>query len=158
MSPMKYAILASLALLLGAGCGAPAPAATSFEECAAAGNPIMESYPRQCRADGTTFVEEIPEEAEPESVRLEPGAPPYWFRGLVLSLKAIEDSRCPADVQCVWAGELAAVFDVSLDTPASEHLEVRLGQATRTQAEAFGAVIRLVAIDEASATVAVDLP
>jgi hypothetical protein len=32
----------------------------SFEECVAAGNPVMESYPRQCRAaDGTLFVEEI---------------------------------------------------------------------------------------------------
>jgi len=33
----------------------------SFEDCAAAGNPVMESYPRQCRtADGKHFVEIIP--------------------------------------------------------------------------------------------------
>jgi len=33
----------------------------SFEECIAAGNPVMESYPRQCRtADGKHFVEIIP--------------------------------------------------------------------------------------------------
>lgn len=32
----------------------------SFESCAAAGNPVMESHPRQCRsADGTLFVEEL---------------------------------------------------------------------------------------------------
>ena len=32
----------------------------SFEDCAKAGYPIMESYPRQCRSkDGRTFVEEI---------------------------------------------------------------------------------------------------
>jgi len=32
----------------------------SFEDCVAAGNPIMESYPRQCRTeDGKHFVEEI---------------------------------------------------------------------------------------------------
>lgn len=32
----------------------------SFEKCAAAGNPVMESYPRQCRTpDGNHFVEEI---------------------------------------------------------------------------------------------------
>lgn len=32
----------------------------NFEECASAGNPIMESYPRQCRtSDGRNFVEEI---------------------------------------------------------------------------------------------------
>ncbi len=34
----------------------------SFEECIAAGNPAMESYPRQCRsAEGRTFTEEITE-------------------------------------------------------------------------------------------------
>ena len=33
---------------------------TNFEECANAGNPVMESYPRQCRTeDGTHFVEII---------------------------------------------------------------------------------------------------
>ena len=32
----------------------------SFEECAAAGNPVMESYPRQCRTeDGKHFTEVI---------------------------------------------------------------------------------------------------
>lgn len=37
---------------------------TSFEECAAAGNPIMESYPRQCRINGITFTENIGNELE----------------------------------------------------------------------------------------------
>lgn len=32
---------------------------TNFEECVAAGNPIMESYPAQCIANGETFLEEI---------------------------------------------------------------------------------------------------
>jgi len=33
---------------------------SSFEECVAAGNPVMESYPRQCRTqDGNLFVEEL---------------------------------------------------------------------------------------------------
>jgi hypothetical protein len=32
---------------------------TNFEQCLAAGNPAMESYPRQCRAGDKTFVEEI---------------------------------------------------------------------------------------------------
>lgn len=31
----------------------------SFEECIAAGNPAMESYPRQCMAGGRTFTEVI---------------------------------------------------------------------------------------------------
>lgn len=37
----------------------PEPVA-NFEECVRAGNPVMESYPRQCRTeDGLLFVEEI---------------------------------------------------------------------------------------------------
>lgn len=32
---------------------------TNFEECAAAGYPVVESYPRQCRADDVTFVEGV---------------------------------------------------------------------------------------------------
>lgn len=32
---------------------------TNFEECAAAGNPVTQSYPRQCSANGQGFVEEI---------------------------------------------------------------------------------------------------
>ena len=32
----------------------------SFDDCVASGNPVMESYPRQCKTiDGQTFVEEI---------------------------------------------------------------------------------------------------
>lgn len=38
----------------------PKPAVKSFEECAAAGYPVMESYPRQCRdSAGTLFHEDI---------------------------------------------------------------------------------------------------
>ena len=32
---------------------------TNFQECIGAGNPAMESYPRQCRAGDQTFVEEV---------------------------------------------------------------------------------------------------
>lgn len=49
-------ILSVLALLIAC---APMKI-TNFEECIAAGNPIMESYPRQCMAHGQTFVEVIP--------------------------------------------------------------------------------------------------
>ena len=33
---------------------------TNFEQCAASGRPVMESYPRQCMADGHNFVEDVP--------------------------------------------------------------------------------------------------
>lgn len=35
---------------------------TNFESCVTAGNPVMESYPRQCTANGKTYVEAIKEE------------------------------------------------------------------------------------------------
>lgn len=35
------------------------PVVTNFEECVAAGNPVMESYPRQCSHKGEIFTEEI---------------------------------------------------------------------------------------------------
>ncbi|MBD3262483.1 MAG: hypothetical protein GF334_12595 [Candidatus Altiarchaeales archaeon] len=40
------------------------PQINSFEECVAASNPVMESYPRQCTADGKTFTEKLKSEAE----------------------------------------------------------------------------------------------
>lgn len=39
------------------------PVITNFEECRAAGYPVMESYPEQCRSwDGTLFIREIDEQ------------------------------------------------------------------------------------------------
>ncbi len=43
----------------------PSPTVTNFEECAAAGNPVMESYPRQCSHEGELFIEEIDEPIMP---------------------------------------------------------------------------------------------
>jgi hypothetical protein len=40
----------------------PETTITSFEECVALGNPILESYPEQCIADGEVFVRELTSE------------------------------------------------------------------------------------------------
>ena len=45
----------------GTRSGAPV---TTFEECVAAGNPVRESYPRQCGGGGQTFTESIGNELE----------------------------------------------------------------------------------------------
>ena len=37
---------------------------TNFKECVDTGNPVMESYPRQCTAGGQTFVEDVGNELE----------------------------------------------------------------------------------------------
>jgi len=50
------------------------PPPTNFEECVAEGNPVMESYPRQCISkEGEHFVEEIEETKEDNSIIEESG-------------------------------------------------------------------------------------
>ena len=57
--------LLGLAVLLAACTNIPTTQnITSFDECVKAGNPVMESSPRQCSADGQTFVEELNVSAE----------------------------------------------------------------------------------------------
>lgn len=46
----------------------PSVPITTFEECITAGNPVMESSPRQCRAGGQTFTEFIGNELEKTSL------------------------------------------------------------------------------------------
>ena len=50
---------------------------TNYDECVRAGNAVMESYPRQCRAEnGETFVEDIGNELEKqEIIRIESPRP-----------------------------------------------------------------------------------
>jgi len=49
---------------------APTNVIADFEGCVRAGNPIMESYPRRCNADGKSFTEliTVPQEATTSSV------------------------------------------------------------------------------------------
>lgn len=44
---------------------------TSFEECVKYGNPVIESYPRQCAVNGVTFVENVSVEETPKICTLE---------------------------------------------------------------------------------------
>lgn len=48
---------------------------TSFAECVAAGNPVMESYPEQCAANGDTFTnpDQQPQQSIEEDVQTESG-------------------------------------------------------------------------------------
>ncbi len=72
----------------------PASIITNFSECAQAGNPIMESYPRQCRSpDGRVFVEDAP--------------PPLPDGGMASNGCAI--AGCSGQL-CVSAGEAASIM------------------------------------------------
>ena len=152
---MKRLIIASVLLLVGAGC-AKADIA-SFEECAASGNPVMESSPRQCRAGGTTFVETLPSDVlDDGTFTLKKGETKTSGSGLAITLAAIEDSRCPKDVQCIWAGEFAALLSMRLLAREAQPVEVRLGQTTRPSAEALGYAFTLTAIDEGAVMIDID--
>lgn len=121
------------------------PVVTNFEECKNAGYPVMESYPEQCRTpDGRNFVNTISiNEPEPNTPNTPPTKPiqtavfntpvtlnmydrMIFADGLVISLKEINDSRCPVDVQCIWAGELSALFSISGGNLSTKQ-EIRLG-------------------------------
>ncbi|MFH1054997.1 MAG: Kazal-type serine protease inhibitor family protein [Candidatus Altiarchaeota archaeon] len=55
-------VMTALVFAVGlSGCVESGKEIASFEDCAAAGNPIMESYPRQCAAGGKTFTEVVKE-------------------------------------------------------------------------------------------------
>ncbi|MBW2976939.1 hypothetical protein KY347_05835 [Candidatus Woesearchaeota archaeon] len=62
---MKNYVLIALVLISIFSAGCAVKKVSNFDECAAAGYPVMESYPRQCRAGDETFTEEI-KESEPE--------------------------------------------------------------------------------------------
>ena len=76
----KQFIILILSLLILNGCVFSGQQAvetiTSFEECLKAGNPVMESYPRQCRAGSTAFTEDIGNElAKMDLIRLDSPRP-----------------------------------------------------------------------------------
>jgi hypothetical protein len=79
----------------------PKETITSFEECAAAGNPVAESYPRQCHADGKTFVEKI---ETPPQVSQEISCPPKTGNNEQTACIALYKPVCAkVQVQCFRA-------------------------------------------------------
>ncbi|MDP2631264.1 MAG: Gmad2 immunoglobulin-like domain-containing protein [Candidatus Uhrbacteria bacterium] len=62
----KLSLLFIAFLLVGAGCTVAEEdvVVLDFIDCVDAGNPVMESYPRQCRHGDETFVEDVGNELE----------------------------------------------------------------------------------------------
>jgi hypothetical protein len=52
-------ILVSGTFIIWRSLGTPKIAVTDFNSCAAAGRPILESYPRRCQYGSTTFTENV---------------------------------------------------------------------------------------------------
>jgi len=129
----------------------------SFEECAAAGYPIMESYPEQCRTpDGQSFTKGITmrEGKFDTLVTLRVNEQVKFNDGLVVTLAEISDSRCKPDVVCIWAGELSSRF-ILLGGAISEFKEVRLGTATAKSSTQNGYTITLKDGTESTSSIVV---
>jgi hypothetical protein len=160
---MKTLLIASgLLILLGAGCARPA-AVSSFETCVAAGYPVMESQPRQCRAGGTTYAERLPQ-AQPapqsnaelgEAFRLRAGEARAVDGGMRVTLLGIDDSRCKPGQQCIWAGELSARLKLEGPEETAPGQELTLGTLRAQSGEASGFRFFLKEASETSVTLVV---
>lgn len=71
-------------------------------------------------------------------------------------VSVLEDSRCPADVQCIWAGRVVVVIEARADEEAPQELTLGLPGGITPDApeqQALGAyTIRLVSVDPYPAT------
>ncbi len=125
---------------------------TSFEECVAEGNPVMESYPRQCRSqNGELFVEQIEmdtEEPVSDGARIDPG-------------EVATDDEGPAVEQ---SGTIRSIDleQMMVDGPARIVLETTTGETVTITVPSMGlplcaarATIADVALLEVGNTVAV---
>lgn len=74
--------------------------------------------------------------------------------GLVVIVTEINDSRCPKDVQCIWAGEISAVLELSGGN-ISQPGEIRLGTVMNKSANPEGYTIILQNANEKSVTIVV---
>ncbi|KND47493.1 MAG: hypothetical protein AB199_03625 [Parcubacteria bacterium C7867-004] len=117
----------------------------SFSDCEAAGYPIMESYPRQCKVpDGRTYAEEIPEKAtymnaSADKIVVEtptPGAVTgksftvkgkargYWYFEASFPIELLDKdgkvlASMPVQAQGDWMTENFVPFSVQITAPQS---------------------------------------
>lgn len=163
-------ILGGIALILIAGASwyflFKAPRISSFADCAAAGHPVMESYPRQCKVpEGRTFIEAFDFDANAsiegvafgKAVNLQEGGFATFEDGLKLSIERFTDSRCPPDVQCLWEGELGV--NIRLDDGVTEDaLRLVLGAKQNPIGVGYGYAVTLEKMTETIATIRVERP
>ncbi|MDO8499286.1 MAG: hypothetical protein Q7S66_01335 [bacterium] len=130
----------------------------NFAECQAAGYPIMESYPEQCRTpDGRNFVRviEVIYVAFDKPHTLQVGEKIDFADGLSVALVYINDSRCKPGRMCIWAGELAPLLEVTGGGVGQSREEIQLGYTTATQVIKYGYVFSLNNAAKDTATITV---
>lgn len=94
--------------IIAAACDANQNQINSFEECAKARYPLMESYPRQCKtSDGKTFVEDI--KSKLEAIKTRVGDLKLEYDDSVATLSGVLQRSTP----CVeWTVKTAATQDL----------------------------------------------
>ncbi|OGY44355.1 MAG: hypothetical protein A2731_00095 [Candidatus Buchananbacteria bacterium RIFCSPHIGHO2_01_FULL_39_8] len=118
------------------GCNLADSEINSFQDCIDAGNPVMESYPRQCRANGKTFTEDIGNELEktdliqvsnprPNQTISSPlvitgQARGYWFFEASFPIKLLDENNneiaiAIAQAQSDWMTENFVPFEATLE-------------------------------------------
>ncbi|MDP2629110.1 MAG: hypothetical protein Q8P45_00190 [Candidatus Harrisonbacteria bacterium] len=136
----------------------------SFEDCVAAGNPVMESYPRQCRdKEGNLFVEVIPnnpaslptsEFSRPQEINLNQTL--IYPDGLMVELLSIEDSRCPGGAVCIWAGEINYLFSISSGRASKTGEQIQLSTGSLQERTRYNYRFLLLGGDEHSASIQIE--
>ncbi len=171
--------LASLVLVLIAGFAIwrfAAPESysqiASYDACAAAGYPILETYPEQCRLpDGRMFIRDIDSvdtaTTQPDATStlataaygkpftLRAGNKAIFPDSLTVTLKELNDSRCKPGVQCIWQGEIAAVLSVKNGSLTDE---IILGTVNNKSVSSRGRLFTLQSATPETATIVVSAP
>lgn len=130
-------ILAGILFLAWKGAEKTKVKVSNFEECAAQGYPILESYPRQCKTpDGKTFSEDIGNELEKQNLiqvqkprpnefvqsplKIEGKARGYWFFEASFPIRLIDENGKELGIAIAqslsdWMTEDFVPFEVTLE-------------------------------------------
>lgn len=141
MRPSAIRLLPSALLLLAACQAAPQAEVKTFEDCIAAGNPVLESFPRQCKTpDGRTFTENLgnadekknliradrpqPNEAVSGQLVIEGEARGTWFFEASFPIRLEDDAgntiaTSHAEAQGEWMTEEFVPFSAEITIPGT---------------------------------------
>lgn len=142
-------IIAAALVFIGAGCQPQTPPASPPSEPVVQ-SPESASGPPPVAQNGAQAIAKLG-----EPLTLKTGESRLVEGGLRLTLVSIGDSRCPKDVQCVWAGELAPVFRVEPEKGGATSEELRLGTITKLEGDSLGRHFTLAEATTEDATIIV---
>ncbi|MDR7136347.1 hypothetical protein J2X06_003573 [Lysobacter niastensis] len=100
---------------------------------------------------GATSHDE-PEQAQAQALTLRPGDKvPLGDQGALRYVRTVNDSRCPVDVQCVWAGDAEVLFEFTVERKTPQPLTLTFTQPTMPLGARW---IHLIALERGAAPAA----